>query len=521
MLQRTYETRVLSEPDRDALLSAYAELYGRAKRTLFARLCAGAPLAPLKRAFLVRFGLTARQFNALAAEVRGAIAGIKARRPKLIASLERRIARAKKVLRTLRCSPDTSHQKRRRLGMLEQRLMALRADHAADRVRLCFGSRALFRAQFALKATGYASLQEWRRDWRAARAAQFLVLGSADETAGCQGGVATVEADGSVTLRLRLPDALARNGKYVIIPGLRFRYGHEAVVAAIGRTLAMSEADRQAISWRFVRDPKGWRVLVTVSVSAGTPLSVDNIGVVAVDLNADHLAVTDLDRFGNPVVSFRVPCATRGRTHHQTAAIIGDATNQVVTYACLREKPIVAERLDLEAKKAELEQRGTRYARLLSSFASATFHAVLVARCHDAGIQLLRVNPAFTSVIGAHKFADRYGLSRHHAAACSIGRRGMKLAERPNRRPGDRVTFPVPARTRGKHGWSFWRAVARRAAALRAQRRPGPNGARSSPAPPLDPRRGTARRGIRGLPGSLAPSAGGTPARESPAASFG
>jgi len=94
MLQRIYETRVLREPGRDALLCACAELYGRAKRTLLARLCAGAPLAPLKRAFLVRFGLTARQFKALAAEVRGAIAGIKERRPKLTASLERRIARA-------------------------------------------------------------------------------------------------------------------------------------------------------------------------------------------------------------------------------------------------------------------------------------------------------------------------------------------------------------------------------------------------------------------------------------------
>ena len=248
---------------------------------------------------------------------------------------------------------------------------------------------------------------------------------------------------------------------------------------------------------------------------------MEHLGVVGVDLNADHLAVTDVDRFGNPIAAFRVPCPTRGKTHHQARAILGDAVGQVVTYACLQQKPIVAERLQFDEKKAALEQRGARYARMLSGFAYAAFHAILAARCYDAGIALRRVNPAFTSVIGAHTVAERYGLSRHHAAACAIGRRGMHLAERPPRRLGDHVTFPLPVRNRGKHVWSFWRQVARREAALRAHGRPGPSGARSSPAPAPGSRRSAAQPGIHRTSGSSAPSAGGTPARESPAALFG
>ncbi len=98
MQQRTYQTRLSGDPARDAVLLAYAERAGRAERTLFARLQAGEPLAPLKRAFLVRFGLTARQFNALAASVYGKIASVRQRRLRLIGSLERRIARAQQVL---------------------------------------------------------------------------------------------------------------------------------------------------------------------------------------------------------------------------------------------------------------------------------------------------------------------------------------------------------------------------------------------------------------------------------------
>ncbi len=514
MMQRTYETRVPGDPGRDTLLDAYAELYGRAERTLFARLQAGEPLAALKRAFLVRFGLTARQFNALAATVKGKMASIRKRRPGLIENLERRIARARTVLAKIPRGTDKHHQKHRRLAILEQRLAALRADDAVGRVRLCFGSRTLFRRQFALAEGGYASHDDWRREWRAARSNQFFVLGSKDETAGCQGCVATVEPDGSMTLRLRLPNALAGSGRYGVIRGLRFAYGHDAVVAAIGRNLSADTRSWEALSWRFVRDRKGWRVLATVSVSPGERISVEGIGVVSVDLNEDHLAVTDLDRSGNPLASFRVLCATRGKTHHQAIAIVGNAVAQVVTYACLRHTTLVAETLDFEAKKAAVEQRGARYARMVSAFAYATFHTILQARCYDAGIALRRVNPAYTSVIGAHKFADRYGLSRHHAAALAIGRRGMHLAERPNRRMGDHVAFPLPARNRGKHVWSFWRQVARREAALRARGRPG-QAARSSPAPTPCSARGTARRVIRSS------AAGGTPARESPAALFG
>jgi len=476
MMQRTFATRLSRDAERDPLLAAYADLYGRAERTLFARLRTGRPLAATKREFLIRFGLTARQFNALAASVRGKIQSIQARRPGLITTLERRIARARKVLATMPKGASVYHQKQRRLAALQQRVTALKVEAAGGNVRLCFGSRKLFRRQFALAANGYASHEDWRRAWREARSSQFFVIGSKDETAGCQGCVATVDPDGTITLRLRLPNAVARSDKHVVLAGLRFRYGHQAVVAAIGRNLSPDKTTWAALAWRFVRDRKGWRVLVTVSVPDGTMRSVEHIGVVGVDLNAEHLAVTGVDRFGNPIASFRVPCPTRGKTHPQARAIIGDAVRQVVAYAWLQQKPIVAERLQFDEKKADLEQRGARYARLLSGFAYAAFHAILAARCYDAGIALRHVNPAFTSVIGAHTFADRYGLSRHHAAACAIGRRGMQLAERPSRRLGDHVTFPLPARNRGKHVWAFWRQVARREAALRAHGRPGPPG---------------------------------------------
>ena len=106
------------------------------------------------------------------------------------------------------------------------------------------------------------------------------MLGSRDETVGCQLCVATVADDGSLTLRLRMPDCLAgEHGKYLVTTGVRFGYGHEQVLAALecnaqyaefrrkyGEQAARQSGLGQAISYRFKRDGKGWRVFVTTHV---------------------------------------------------------------------------------------------------------------------------------------------------------------------------------------------------------------------------------------------------------------
>ena len=85
---------------------------------------------------------------------------------------------------------DQVPQKKRRLANLRHRLSALEADIAAGRVRLCFGSKRLWRKQHHLEAYDYTGHQEWLRDWRDSRSDEFFVLGSRDETSGCQLSVA-------------------------------------------------------------------------------------------------------------------------------------------------------------------------------------------------------------------------------------------------------------------------------------------------------------------------------------------
>ena len=330
----------------------------------------------------------------------------------------------------------------------------------AGRVGLCFGSRRLWRGQYALEANGYSSHEEWQRDWREVRSDEFFVLGSKDETSGCQLCVARVQDDGKLTLRLRLPDALAAEyGKYLVIRDIHFNHGHAQVLSAL------QGEDKRAVSYRFKRDRKGWRVFASVKHQPVAVVTDRRLGAVGVDINVDHLAVSETDSSGNWLRSWPVPLVTCGKSKKQSESLIGDAVAQVVAYALQVGKPLVIEDLDFSQKKDDLEGESPGRSRMLSSFAYGRIKTYFLSRGYREGVVVVEVNPAFSSVIGRISFMERYGLSVDQAAALVLARRSLGCSEGiPDRRVcpdglGGHVAFRVPARKRVKHIWTLWGAV--------------------------------------------------------------
>ncbi len=482
----TYHTRIrdyvaMDRSEGDAALSAYAALYGRVERKLFAAVAAGKAASSLKSEYLKRYGIPARMFNGVRVSLEGKIASVREQQKLRVDNLGRQIARAERQIAGAAEHGrwQQVHQKKRRLVTLQSRLAALEDDIEQERVRLCFGSKRLWHRQYHLGENGYGSREDWLADWRAARSDEFFVLGSRDETGGCQLCVASVADDGTLTLRLRLPDSLAdQHGKYLTIEGVRLAYGHEQVLAALdsnaeyarhrrehGEKAARATELGQAISYRFKRDEKGWRVFATTDMMDVAVVTDKCRGAVGVDLNADHLAVCETDASGNYVHAFSVPLVTYGKSRYQAEAIIGDTVARVVAYAREVGKPVVIEKLDFRQKKAALEGESRRYSRMLSSFSYGKINAYFISRGHREGVEVHEVNPAFSSVIGRVKFMERYGLSVHQAAALVLARRSLGCSERiPRRRVcpvgnGVHVAFTVPARKRVKHVWTYWGAI--------------------------------------------------------------
>ena len=303
-----------------------------------------------------------------------------------------------------------------------------------------------------------------------------MCLGSKDETSGNQSCVATIQEDGKLTIRLRLPDALVPVfGKHVPISDLFFKYGHTEILAALKECQYRNTVQKekktassdygQAISYRFVRDKKGWRLFASTAISEPTWETSTRCGVIGVDINVDHLAVIETDRFGNPLSKQSIPLQLYGKDKNQSLAEIGNACAQIIQIAKESKKDLVIEKLDFKTKKAYLKGN-TKYRRMLSSFAYSTIIQHLKSRAFRFGVTLHQVHPAFTSLLGRIKFAKRYGLSIHQAAALCIARRLFGFSERPpghlNNIPDDKsgyITLTVPERNRSKHGWTYLRAI--------------------------------------------------------------
>ena len=376
-----------------------------------------------------------------------------------IESLKTRIKRSEVQIAAAieRGSLNAAHQKKRRLSILAGRLAAVLVDKASGRVRLCFGSKKLWRRQYHLEVNGYASHEDWLADWRDARSDEFFVLGSKDETSGCQLCVATVQDDGRITLRLRLPDALAaRHGKYLVMQDIHFHNGHAQVLSAL------QSKEGQAISYRFKRDKKGWRVFASVRHQPVPVVTNRRLGAIGVDVNTDHLAMSETDYSGNWLRSLTVPLVTYGKSKKQAEVLIGDAVAQVVALARAAGKPLVIENLDFSKKKDQLEGEYPGRSRMLSSFAYGKIRTYFLSRGYREGVEVVEVNPAFSSLMGRVLFMERYGLSVDQAAALVLARRSLNCSEGiPDHGLcpdgyGGHVAFRAPVRKRVKHVWTLW-----------------------------------------------------------------
>jgi len=498
--------------DQIANLDAYAEQYNRAERCLYADMRkSGKSASSFKNIYQVEHGLTARQFNAIATNLEGKIASVKEllpqRREELTAAVDK-LRKTIKKLEAKKSKPASStnklkletvsmqkqkrleklHQKKRRLHILETRLADVKAQISSGDPRICFGGRKLFRAQYNLEINGFLSYEEWQEAWRFKRNSQFFVIGSGDENMGCQGCVISANPDGAFNLKLRMP---GKTASYTVIENIRIPYGQNALRDAISRHLLINATHAQgmatararakadpdapavnikkplgpAISYRFLKDDKGWKVFISTSVPKTAYVSIKSSGSFGVDINADCVATTEIDTYGNLVGTKFYPLVTYGLSSEQAEAAIGDVVKNIVGAAVASRKPIAIEKLDFSKKKAVLKDENPKYAAMLSGFAYNAIGKGIRAKAFKEGIEIVEVNPAYTSQIGLVNFAKTKGLSVHQAAAFAIARRGSGFRERPIGKSatiptsmGDHVTFPQPARNRGKHVWTFWRA---------------------------------------------------------------
>jgi IS605 OrfB family transposase len=268
---------------------------------------------------------------------------------------------------------------------------------------------------------------------------------------------------------------------------------------------------------RIIRRKNG-RFTVAASWEAAPPPVVTDRsrGALGVDANPDMVAVADVSADGNPlwhrsIGSQRLPFASAAKRDNDVRLLAKEVVNEAARLG----KPIALERLKFPAGSRQAGWR--KFRRAKSNFVWRKILDAVTSRAERSGVEVIPVNPAFTSDLGELKYASMYSMNRHAAAALVIGRRGAGFLERqsftvtPDASESNRVNLEGGSRslylTPKAYSWMRERFLHPKPADL------------TGPGPAPGSRPGI-RPGIVSDPSGpkpslgLGPSAGGTPAGE-------
>jgi IS605 OrfB family transposase len=242
----------------------------------------------------------------------------------------------------------------------------------------------------------------------------FFLVGSKTETYGNQ----VCQWNGN-NIKIRVPSCLeAKFGKYICSQIGGFERNNSRL------------PENGAKTWHFYKKENKWCVALQFTPALVKQQSKDiNYGALGIDLNPSSVGWAYCDKEGNLKQKGKIPLLMglpKGKQDVQIVKVCLELEKLANKYAC----PIVCEELDFSAKKQQLREKGRKYARMLSSWAYKRFFEFLNRILNNRGIELITVNPAYTSVIGLSKYARIYGLASDEAAALAVARRGMRLSER-------------------------------------------------------------------------------------------
>lgn len=470
-----------------ALLEAYGDAWNQAMREVYQRCVVGkeAWFVPAKgnggapggvRSELLGRGWSQREATSIHTSAVGAHAAA-VESTKL--ALQRAAQDLEVVEDKLAVARRRTKDKHKRHG-LSRAQMRLRSKIArlSDRlddgdVRVCFGGRKLAMAGNDPEGRGFESRQAWRETWERARAWNFACYGDKEAVFGNYSAQVLLSEDGcSDAVRLRVPVFLRHlsggvEWAEIGVRGFAERNRRAMLARAMDldleghrRRVVERQADRDLYQVQTaaleagqavpvprrpaVTDPKlachspvtvrffwseahsGWYVNATFDRPARKTRDPRPSFVLGADLNPDHIAWCLVNAHGNPLRWGRINIDLSGNAD-QNRDNLGVATADLCKLARSHGAAIAVETLDFTRARAGLRYSSRRLKRLLPSFAYNKFFQILASRSAAEGLDVIPVNPAWSSVLGQADYAGPYGVSVDQAAARVLARSGLGL----------------------------------------------------------------------------------------------
>lgn len=440
----TIQTRIPLSSELKTYLDAYIVFYNQIQRRVFQDLKHGIPQDMGMSKYITyicnAYGVLKRTVNSIRYDMQGRIKAYLELKKTELHQLDWKIQSVRKKVKKLesnvvclkplaasnqlddrqlqryRSLKTSLYYQKNRLNKLVQHMQVLEKQIKEKRVSLCFGTKNMFDMQNRLLENGYHSHEKWLHKFQKRRDFGIFFLGSGDESYGNQLLQLQETADGRFQLKL-LKDKPFRDGdKHCTVSCIRFPY--------MDNELAYAIHNHQPVTYRILRKGRKWYLQAMFSIYTDVRTDSD-YGVMGIDYNDGFMELVETDRFGNMVHGMHAALQYHG-TGNRAESEIKEMLSKMVRNAGDKGKSMVVEDLDFKKKKSE-QQKGDKKKdnRMIHLFDYHRYLFWLENLCAKYGVQLIKVNPAYTSKIGKQKYSYNRKLTVHRAAAFVIARRGQ------------------------------------------------------------------------------------------------
>jgi len=294
--------------------------------------------------------------------------------------------------------------------------------------KLIFGGRELFEKLHKRHLTG-KRLEELKRKWKEKR--QGTAYSRGDKAKKGNLNLRFVFIEGELYLRIN-----TGKGNYVYAKVYRNvqkgRADKDKWVIFI-ESLLIGEATGNCIPYSVELKKRNGKIYAFVSFEEKLPeiKITRNCGVIGIDVNASpfHIAYAEVGKDGNlkSYGKISLDCFIN-KNKGKREILFWKVAHSIVNLAREKQRAIVIENLRKMSKGSRGDGR-KKLRKRLHQFVYKGILKKIETLARREGIEVIKTNPAFTSVIGELKYAPQYSIDKDVAGAFVIGRRGMGFRE--------------------------------------------------------------------------------------------
>ena len=296
--------------------------------------------------------------------------------------------------------------KKAKLNRMKQKLDNLTYQIESGRLKLCFGTKQLLKQDYEL--------------FIAQRDSQMSFVGAKGEAYGNQ--ILRLEynrKNNQFLVQLRKDF-----GGYKSAKDDKYAYGKVYFNHHKKYLISILRSKTSPLSYKIIKRNGRYYLHCTFEIQNNEFITRSTNGTIGLDFNKGFVTLAETNKYGHlvrtQILPYRFKSGDRTKTDLQSVA------NRIVKLALQTGKDACIENLDFRAKKSKTEaKQNKKYNEMIHSLAYRQFSDIVENVTYRNRINLIKVNPAWTSWLAKQKYCPTMKLNVHVGASYVIARRGQ------------------------------------------------------------------------------------------------